>query len=163
MSKFVECKLVMLEVDLAGYARWAGTQDAVNLAAFLDRYYRRCADEIRSRGGRVVKFIGDGCLATFPPDEGPAAIAAAEALVAQTADHDRLQGSANVHVATVAAGDFGPDDDKRFDIVGAGVNHLFLMGGAPGIRISEPIYRQLPNDARSRWHKHKPPATYTLR
>ena len=112
----------------------------MSLAAFLDRFYRRCAEEIRSRGGRVIKFMGDACLATFEPDAGPAAIEAAQALVD---GNEPLEGSANVHRGTVAVGVFGPDDDPRHDIVGAAVNDLFRMGGAAGIRISDAV---LPGD-----------------
>ena len=48
------------------------------------------------------------------------------------------------------------------DVIGSGVNHLFLMGGGAGLRISEPIYRQLPNEHRAPWRKQRPPATYTF-
>jgi hypothetical protein len=36
------------------------------------------------------------------------------------------------------------------------------MGGGTGVRISEPVYRRLPDDRRGRWQKQKPPATYTF-
>jgi class 3 adenylate cyclase len=161
MSRFVERKLVLLVVDLAGYARWASTLSALPLAEFVDGWYRRCAAETSARGGRIVKFMGDACLAIFEPDAARAAVGAARALADPPAG-EQLRASANVHIATVAAGDFGPDEDARFDVIGAGVNHLFLMGGAPGIRVSEPVYRQLPNEERAQWRKHRPPATYTL-
>jgi hypothetical protein len=47
-------------------------------------------------------------------------------------------------------------------VIGSGVNHLFNMGGGSGLRISEPVYRQLANDARGVWRRNKPPATYSL-
>jgi adenylate cyclase len=162
-----ETKLVLLAVDLAGYTRAIANLDAIEVARFLDEWYRSCAHEIRTRGGRVVKFIGDGCLAVFPEDRGPDAIAAAvalgDALGGIRARHGwKIECGANVHEATVAAGDYGPDDDRRYDVIGSGVNHLFLMGGGSGLRISEPIYRQLANDDRGAWRRHKPPATYSL-
>jgi hypothetical protein len=49
--------------------------------------------------------------------------------------------AANLHLAVVADGELGPDDDRRRDVVGNRVNHLFSMGGGPGVRISEPVYR----------------------
>jgi hypothetical protein len=66
---------------------------------------------------------------------------------------------ANVHLSVVAEGEFGPD--KRYDVMGTGVMHTFRMGSGEGIRISEPVYRKLPNDRRGSWSKHQPPATYT--
>jgi hypothetical protein len=70
--------------------------------------------------------------------------------------------SSKVHLAVVAEGEYGPADDARYDVIGSGVNHLFLMGGAPGVRISEPVYRKLPNSVRGRWAKRQSPATYEL-
>ncbi|MBN1611260.1 MAG: hypothetical protein JW940_31800 [Polyangiaceae bacterium] len=74
----------------------------------------------------------------------------------------KVEVGTNVHLGTVAEGDFGPDDDQHHDVVGSAVNHLFLMGGGAGIRISEPVYRRLPNDRRAAWSKRRPPAAHTL-
>jgi adenylate cyclase len=160
-----ETKLVLLAVDLAGYTKACANQSALTVALFLDGWYRQCVDAVRSRGGRVVKFIGDACLATFPESGGGDAIAAARALATSLRGSGAswpVELSANVHVAVVAAGDFGPDDDRRYDVLGSGVNHLFRMGGGSGIRISEPVYRQIPDAERGPWRKNHPPATYTL-
>lgn len=162
-----ETKLCLLSADLAGFARACANQDALSIAQFLDGWYRRCAPIITSRGGRIVKFMGDAVLAVFPEDATLAAVDCASVLREQCVEqraqsHWRIDLGANVHLAIVAEGDFGPDGDKRYDVFGSGVNHLFLMGGGPGIRISEPVYRQLPNDVREAWNKQRPPATYTL-
>jgi hypothetical protein len=66
---------------------------------------------------------------------------------------------ANVHISTVAEGGFGLHGTD--EVVGMGVIHTFRMGGGAGTRISEPVYRRLPSDRRSGWHKHQPPTTYT--
>jgi class 3 adenylate cyclase len=68
----------------------------------------------------------------------------------------------NVHLAVVAEGDLGAGADRRYDVVGAAVNHLFRMGGGPGVRISEPVYQRLPGERRAPWRRQEPPATYTL-
>ena len=72
----------------------------------------------------------------------------------------RVDLGVNVHLARVAAGTFA---GGRYDLIGTGVNHAFLMGRGAGIRVSEPVYRQLPNDQRGPWRKRKPPAVYELR
>jgi len=164
---FRETKLVLLSAAMAGYARATANLDALAVAAFLDDWYRRSSTTIRDRGGRIVKYIGDGCLATFPDDKCVDAIDTAtelqRAIDGVRSKHGlKVEMAANVHLAVVAEGEFGPDDDRRYDVLGSGVNHLFLMGGAAGIRISEPVYRQLPNDRRGKWTKNRPPATYTL-
>jgi len=164
---FHERKLVLLSADLAGYARWSGNLDAITVATFLNAWYQLCARIIRAKGGRVVKYMGDGCFAVFPEDAAVAAVEAAAALRAELGVLRPPKGpnvdlSSKVHLAVVAEGEYGPADDARYDVIGSGVNHLFLMGGAPGVRISEPVYRKLPNGMRSRWEKRQSPATYEL-
>lgn len=164
---FREAKKVLLVADLAGWSRAAGPLDAATIATFADAWYRAAAEVVRARGGRVVKFLGDACFATF--DEGRAADAV-DAAAELRSDLERIRAShplavdlgVNVHLAVVAEGEFGPDDDLRYDVLGNGVNHLFMMGGGPGVRISEPVYRALPNERRGPWRKHQAPATYTL-
>jgi adenylate cyclase len=160
-----ESKLVLLSVDLAGYTRAVASLDALTVARFLDAWYRQCADAIRRHGGRVVKYMGDACLAVFPPERTVDAVDAARELADAVAPiaaehHLPLRLGGNVHLAVVAEGEFGPDDDRRYDVLGSGVNQLFLMGGGAGLRITEPVYRQLPNERRAAWQRHKPPATY---
>ena len=160
-----ESKLVLFTADLAGYARACAHLGALDIAHFLDGWYRQCADVIRARGGRLVKFIGDAVLAVFPDDRALDAIdAATELAAALRASRGtwRIELGANIHLAIVAEGDYGPPDDARYDVLGSGVNHLFLMGGGAGIRISEPVFRQLPNERRDAWAKNRPPATYSL-
>jgi adenylate cyclase len=162
-----ETKLCLLAADLAGFARACTHQGALDIAQFLDRWYRQITPIITARGGRVVKFMGDGVLAVFPEEATLAAVDAATALRAAVAElrsesQWRVDLGANVHLAIVAEGDVGPDEVRRYDVFGSGVNHLFLMGGGPGVRISEPVYRQLPNEVRDAWNKQRPPATYTF-
>jgi adenylate cyclase len=154
-----ESKLVLVSVDLAGYARATASLDALTIAQFLDAWYGACAAALKPRGGRIIKFMGDGCLAVFPGDRAVDAIDAVEEL-ARGSHTLPVKLGANVHLAIVAEGDVGPDGDRRYDVLGSGVNHLFLMGGAAGFRISEPVFRQLPNDRRAEWSKQRPPATY---
>jgi adenylate cyclase len=159
-----EAKLVLVAADLAGYTKACSHLDALSIAQFLDRWYRQASPIIVSRGGRVVKFIGDGVFAVFPEEAAVAAvdgaIALREAINVMRGNEWRIDLGANVHIAIVAEGEVGLEE--RYDVFGSGVNHLFRMGGGPGIRISEPVYRQLPNEARGPWNKMKPPATYTL-
>jgi len=162
-----ESKLVLFSADLAGYTRACAHHDALAIARFLDPWYRECARAITARGGRVVKYLGDAVLAVFPEDRATDAIEVASALAGALREHRdpawRVELGANIHLAVVAEGEYGPDGDRRYDVLGSGVNHLFLMGGGAGVRISEPVFRQLPDAARGAWTKHRPPATYTLR
>jgi adenylate cyclase len=152
-------------VDLAGFSRAVGSLSTVELAELVHRFYVAAAALVESRGGRVVKFVGDGCLAVFPEDAAPVAVACAGdfAGIARDLGGDfgvALGVGANVHLATVVEGSFGAGASCGFDVMGAGVLHAFRMGAGEGVRISEPVYRRLPNDQRRGWRKHQPPATY---
>jgi class 3 adenylate cyclase len=164
---FRETKLVLVAADLAGYARAMASLEALAVGALLDDWYRRSSRIVRAHGGRIVKYIGDACLATFPDEKcGEAVDAVLELerdLERWTAERRlKLELGASVHVAVDAEGDFGPDDDLRYDVLGSGVNYLFTMGRGSGVRISEPVYRRLPNERRGPWMKNRPPATYSL-
>jgi class 3 adenylate cyclase len=134
------------------------------LAALVDAFYREAEDRFTAHGGRVVKFVGDGCLAVFEPGDALAALDAVEELRDRVHDLGARHGvelalGANVHLSTVAEGSFGLSG--TYDVLGAGVIHTFRMGGGAGLRISERVYRKLPSDRRPPWRKHQPPATYT--
>jgi adenylate cyclase len=166
MERFRESRLVLLTADLAGFTRAVAALDALTLARFLDAYYERAGVCVARHGGRVVKFMGDACFAVFAEDCCTAAVDCAQEMAG---DREPVPGvrlaitpGVNVHLAVVAEGELGSGADRRYDVVGAGVNHLFRMGSGPGLRISEPVYRRLPNERRSPWRRQKPPATYTL-
>lgn len=158
-----ERQLAIVLVDLARFTQAVAGLDSRGLATVVAAFYR-AADEVVSRhSGRVVKFVGDGCLAVFDPGDVVQALEAVDALRSRVRalgdEHNLdLDLGANVHVATVAEGAFGLGD--AYEIVGMGVIHAFRMGGGAGTRISEPVYRRLPSDRRSPWRKHQPPATY---
>jgi adenylate cyclase len=164
----IERELALLTVDLTGFTRAAQSTRAVDLAAFLDTYYRLCALVVTRHHGRIVKFMGDACFAVFSPEHCVDAVDCALDMQREVSALPRIFGSrppsvgANVHLATVADGEVGAEHDRRYDVFGEGVNHLFRMGGGAAVRISEPVYRSLPNDRRGPWKKNRPPATYVL-
>lgn len=168
-GRFTRAKLTIAVHDLAGYTRAAREADDLALAAFLDDYYVLVDREVKRADGRVVKFIGDAVLMVFPEDASAKAVDAMQAIRRGAHDLARSHriavrsGNANVHLATVAHGEFGPASERRYDVLGTGVNHTFLMGArqGEGVHISEPVYRQLPNERRSTWRKDRPPAVYS--
>lgn len=158
-----ERQLAIVLVDLAHFTQAVAGLGLHELASIVDAFYRTADAVVSQHRGRVVKFVGDGCLAVFEPDDVLHALAAMEVLRSRVrelgAEHNLdMDMGANVHVSTVAEGKFGPLGS--LDIVGMGVVHAFRMGGGPGIRISEPVYRRLTSDRRSPWRKHQPPAVY---
>jgi adenylate cyclase len=168
-GRFALSKLVIAVHDMAGYTRAAKEADELALARFMDDYYALAAAEVRSGGGRLVKLIGDAILAVFPEEKCVEAVEAMSRLREGAAEVARRHGvrvqpgHTNVHLATVASGDFGPEGDRRYDVIGSGVNHTFLLGGrhGDGVHISEAVFRRLPNDARAAWRKERPPVVYS--
>jgi class 3 adenylate cyclase len=159
-----ERQLVTMLVDLAGFTQSVAGLELHEVAELVDEFYRAAETILPEHGGRVVKLIGDGCVAVFEPDDALRALDAVDALRAEVrtlgARHNtRIDMGANIHMSTVAEGAFGRQG--TYDVIGMGVIHTFRMGGGAGTRISEPVYRRLPSDRRSPWRKRQPPATYT--
>ena len=157
---FRETELVLFTADLAGYARATAQMASLEVAACLESWYRSIDAAIGAHGGRVVKYMGDGCLATFPPEACPAAVETASELVAHCAAGLDVRVGVRIHLGIVAEGEVGAD--RRYDIFGSAVNDLLRMGGAGSVLISEPVYRRLPDEDRARWQLHPTPATYAL-
>ncbi|TMQ08894.1 MAG: adenylate/guanylate cyclase domain-containing protein [Deltaproteobacteria bacterium] len=158
---FREAELVLFTADLAGYARATAHMPPLEVAELLEGWYRELDAVIGRRGGRVVKYMGDGCLATFPTDR---CLAAAEAAT-QLLDHRSATGleirvGVRIHLGIVAEGEVEVGADRRYDVFGSAVNDLFRMGGARSVLIIEPVYHRLPEDQRGSWHKHHVPAVY---
>jgi class 3 adenylate cyclase len=167
-ERFVPAKRVIVVVDLANFSRAFHERGDVAIAAFLDAYYSLCERTIAVLGiGRIIKFLGDGCLALFPAERASAALGAVLGVERGLQELTREQGwpfvlGANIHLAEVVEAELGSGPSRQRDVIGRGVNQTFLLGRGPGIRISEPVYRSLPSGERSPWTKHKPPAVYSL-
>ena len=156
---FSERQLVAAMVDLARFTQAVAGMDSVAIAEVIDRFYTEASAVVTGHGGRVVKYLGDGCLVVFPADRGIDAVDAVQRLARRVDVLGvqmglELEMGANVHLCTVAEGQFG--EDGVYDIVGPGVIHTFRMGAGSGIRISEPIYRKLPSDRRGEWVRTSP-------
>ena len=164
LSDYREGPLVMVLVDLARFTQVISELNLRETTAVLDGFYRAAEDVVVGAAGRVVKFVGDGCLAAFAPEEALSALEAIDTLRERVRDLGAKHGltmdvGANVHLATVAEVRLG--SGAVAELVGPGVVHTYRMGGGPGVRISEPVYRKLPSQRRSAWRRRQPPATYT--
>lgn len=156
---------IIIVADLTHFTALARDRDDMETAAFLDAFYLHCENAIGTAGGRIVKFMGDACLAVF---DGEAAENAIDAVLALREHVNALAATvglpmelgANIHRDTIVEGEFGPAGKTAFDVVGKGVNTTFLLGRGAGIRLSEPMYRQLPSHRRSPWKKRQFPTTY---
>ena len=147
---------VLVLVDLAGYAKAFTQHDDATMAAFTQAYYGVCARVLEGAGGRIVKFVGDACLAVFQSDHAPMAVEAVRSLdgqVAALAAEGSIQVAmgANLHLGEVMEGLFGPEGHARYDVIGAAMNDTARMGRGPGLRISRVLWQTLPEAERALW------------
>jgi adenylate cyclase len=132
-------RAVLFYADLAGFTRVADTTDRDALVATLDDYLEAMAEPVDIRGGQVLKFLGDGLLATFAlADFGnnaeaaaAAALDAAEDALARTAvlnlrRQENGQPVMNLdialHLGDVLYGNVGTDERLDFTVIGPAVN-----------------------------------------
>jgi len=154
--------LVMAAFDLIGFVRTtSGLSDEV-VADAVDCLYLTIAKAVDGSGGRVVKFLGDGALAVWPPDRADEALAAILELRPRTAEvmagfgiHTELL--CRMHAADVVAGEFGPA--RSFDTIGKDMFVLFKLP-ARTVSVSVEAFRRLGPDARALLKKHSEPVVY---
>ena len=119
-------RAVLWYADIRGFTAIAETTDGGAVIELLNEVFETLTASLRRRGGQVLKFMGDGMLATFALD------AAAEAMHAI----DRLNGprreagkrSAEVdlalHIGEVLYGNVGAVDRLDFTVIGPAVNEV---------------------------------------
>src|SRR5262245_60548884 len=102
---FRETKLILFTADLAGFARATASMEALDVASFLDGWYRAIEPILARHGGRLVKFMGDSFLATFPDDACVAAVDAALELLRldlRATTGLKVEVGVKIHLGTVA-------------------------------------------------------------
>ncbi|MCA8908464.1 MAG: adenylate/guanylate cyclase domain-containing protein [Rhodospirillaceae bacterium] len=123
--------------DLRGFTRLSETYDRNRLVQSLDGYLSCMADPVDAHGGEVLKFLGDGMLASFAlsADDRTArcrdALAAAEAVLQRTAQFNQNRSDAGeptmpvdlaLHVGEVFYGNVGSERRLDFTVIGPAVN-----------------------------------------
>lgn len=156
--------LLVAFVDLAHYQRFARGLSPEALADLLDELYRRVDARVRGAGGHVVKYIGDAALLVFDEDHVGSAVTCLLALKEEVDAwlEDAGVGSSlhvKAHFGECVAGPFGPDDARRFDVLGATVNAAATLAERP-FAITPQVFRKLPSDGRRAFKKHTPPVSY---
>jgi adenylate cyclase len=106
----VPTELTVAFTDLEGFTRYTSDEGDGPASELLVRHHRAVGPVVRSRGGRIVKRLGDGLLLTFPEPE--AAVLACLELVEHQPVPLRLR--AGVHRGGVVV--------TRDDVIGHVVN-----------------------------------------
>lgn len=121
--------------DLKGFTRTAERSGAEQLVPLLNAYADCLVKAVHGHGGQVLKFIGDGLLATFELDDGgsacgralDAAITARREVAALNEARARdglpvTDFDLALHVGEVLYGNIGSRDRLDFTVLGPAVN-----------------------------------------
>ncbi len=127
-----ERDLVIAVADIAGTTKMAETMSNRELFEMFDAFYELVGGLVEGWGGQVVKCMGDAVLVVFPGNVPHQAIAGLRCLkregetwLARYSPTPRIY--LRAHLGPVVCGPLGPGGQKRFDVIGAAVNELFLM------------------------------------
>jgi len=132
-------RAVLWYADIRSFTQLADSTRGPEVIELLNEVFETITAPLRQRGGQVLKFMGDGLLATFPFDGSTeqetclrALDAAAEAMQAL----DRLNGAraeagkpvasvdVALHLGEVLYGNIGAVDRLDFTVIGPAVNEV---------------------------------------
>jgi adenylate cyclase len=128
---------VILYADLRGFTAATDQNPRDEMVETLNCYYDRLVPTIEEFGGQILKFMGDGLLATFPLNGRPAAEVCERALAAATTTLERTRILCNeraaenamvldldiaLHLGDVFYGNVGSADRLDFTVIGPAVN-----------------------------------------
>jgi adenylate cyclase len=128
--------------DLKGFTRLVDTQPPKTIIPLLNDYADVLVSAIHTQGGQVLKFIGDGLLATFETGDSAEdcrrGLAAAEDAFARVAALNARRAASDLpttgfylslHVGDVFYGNIGSDDRLDFTVIGPAVNEVTRING----------------------------------
>ncbi|MGQ3072054.1 MAG: adenylate/guanylate cyclase domain-containing protein [Ferrovibrionaceae bacterium] len=133
-------RAVLLYADLRNFTGMTDSGVGTDLIAWLDDYLDCMGSPVQAHGGQVLKFLGDGMLATFALDDGEGADARAvcsRALAAATEAFERVAALNHaraeaglpcldldiaLHLGEVFYGNVGTASRLDFTVIGPAVN-----------------------------------------
>jgi len=132
-------RAVLWYADIRGFTAIADSAPGLVLVDLLDDVFETLAASLRRHGGQVLKFLGDGMLATFPFEEASQAEtcrraldAACEAMQAIDALNAGRQAAGKpaatvdlaLHLGELLYGNVGAVDRLDFTVIGPAVNEV---------------------------------------
>jgi len=131
-----ELDIAVLFADLRGFTQLSEHRLPYDVVFILNRYFAEMGAAIEGAGGRLDKFIGDGVMALFGVESGPAegarrALAAARAMSERLAElnaslegdlQEPLRIGIGIHLGPAIVGDMGYGQVRGLTAVGDTVN-----------------------------------------
>jgi adenylate cyclase len=130
-----EIEAAVMLTDLRGFTNLSERLTPDRLLQLLGTYFEIVVEAVRSEGGDVLKFMGDGVLALFSADAGGRPEACARAVrsaaraFARNSDPD-LRFVSAIHIGPVVYGNIGSLDRLDFTVVGPTVNYVSRLESA---------------------------------
>jgi adenylate cyclase len=130
---------VLCFADIRGWTAIADTQPGLVLIDLLNEVFEALIAPLRSRGGEVLKFLGDGLLAIFPCgeaahretcrralDAASEAMAALDRLNAVRCEAGKPAATVDIalHLGELLYGNVGAVDRLDFTVIGPAVNEI---------------------------------------
>ncbi|QIG49427.1 adenylate/guanylate cyclase domain-containing protein [Nordella sp. HKS 07] len=130
-----EIDAVVMLTDLRGFTDLSERLAPDRLLQRLGAYFEIVVEAVRSEGGDVLKFIGDGVLALFSVDGAAQPEACARAVRSTTRAFTRntdpeLRFVSAIHMGPVVYGNIGSLDRLDFTVVGPTVNYVSRLESA---------------------------------
>src|SRR5499433_3012843 len=132
-------RAVVWYADIRGFTAIADTTPGLIVIELINAIFETLTASLRARGGQVLKFLGDGMLATFPFVDGTREATCSQALDAAAeamAGLDRLNVARQaagkpiaavdlaLHLGDVLYGNIGAVDRLDFTVIGPAVNEV---------------------------------------
>jgi class 3 adenylate cyclase len=164
-SKPAQEKLLIIFFDWPLYTRIAKEMKSEEVFAALNEFYAMSDLFFSSRGGRVLKYMGDAGLVIFPCERAEAGIVSLLEFKEQSDIWLGQKGFApgikvNAHFGEVTIGAMGAPGFARLDIIGSSVNICATLGKR-GLTLSPQAFRALSPKNRKHFKKFTPPVVYT--
>jgi adenylate cyclase len=128
----------ILCADVRGFTNFAEETTPEEVTRRLNGIFDCLGEPVRTAGGEILKFLGDGVLAVFLPPDGanvaavtPAALAAAREILTRVkalnvteteAGNPTLNLNIALHAGEVTYGNIGTADRLDFTVIGPAVN-----------------------------------------
>ena len=117
---------VLWYADIRGFTAIAETTAGDAVIELLNEVFETLTASLRRRGGQVLKFMGDGMLATFALDAAGEAMHAIERLNGERREAGKRSAEVDLalHIGEVLYGNVGAVDRLDFTVIGPAVNEV---------------------------------------
>jgi class 3 adenylate cyclase len=165
----VRVNLLISFMDIEGFSKISqALPDMIRLFDLLNNWAAIIIQEVDQAHGKVIKFIGDSCLAIFSEDDADAGVCAllsakekAEAFLQKEGFTNKMRVTG--HVGEAVIGLFGTGSCKGIDVFGESVNTAAALDRGDyrsHLILSPQAFRKLTASTRKRFHEHTPPIVY---